>query len=774
MQTALALKSSVATDPGTSQTINGDTLGVREPANALERVQSGSIWVIADGVGSEASGLRASRLAAQSVVDAYWYSAIPDPASRLRAAVERANSLLYSQNSPEVAGGSLSGATVLAGVVVANRLHLAHVGRSRAYLLRAGVLRQLTDDHSWVAEQIRAGRLTPAEAVNHPRQNVITRCLGIKESVRIDSIDLDLEPGDLVVLCSDGLYRDVGDNRMAVILGRYGADATGVLVDEAKRLGGSDNITVVTVGVSGEPLREASTVERMAVLTRLGRELTMNLDLNATLESVLRQLLHISGGERAAILLKEPEGRLAPRVVHNMRPSGDPLSQSVAQEALRERRPILIANALDDPRFMRAESIVDLGLRSILCVPMIVTDSAVGVLYVDSSTTAVTFTQTDLDLLVSFASQAAAAIQNARLHQELLERTREVEEARRRQNALIRSLSSALIATDEHDEVIEWNPMAEEIFGVPPRDAIGSPLSHVLPGSVGSWLMGLGMQVEGGNQTILAGNQWEGPLGERLRVILAARAARIRDADNQVSGVVFIVNDRTDIVLMEEARHAEAAAREQLRDLFSRYVAPPVVEQLLRAPDSVQLGGSRKDVTILFADVRGFTGFSEQHQPEEVVAMLNRYLALATQEIFAEFGTLDKFLGDGVMAIFGAPLPLENHALAALRAAIGMRSRLDELRRDTGIRAGFGIGLNSGAAIVGNIGTPELMSYTVIGDVVNVSARLQAEARSGEILVSEPTLKLVAGHVEVEELGPLYVKGRAVPVTTYKVIRLID
>jgi len=126
------------------------------------------------------------------------------------------------------------------------------------------------------------------------------------------------------------------------------------------------------------------------------------------------------------------------------------------------------------------------------------------------------------------------------------------------------------------------------------------------------------------------------------------------------------------------------------------------------------------------------------------------------------------------MAIFGAPLALPDHALAALRAAVSMRSHIDDLRRDTGVRVGFGIGLNSGSAIVGNIGSERFMNYTVIGDVVNVSARLQAEARAGEILISEATLELIRDKVQVEELGSIYVKGRAVPITTYKVLEVRD
>lgn len=778
MRTALVLKAATATDPGAVQTVNGDTLGVREPRTALERVEQGWIWAIADGVGQEEPGLQASRLAAQSVIDTYWSSAVPDTSSRLREAVEHVNSRLFAQNQygdPDgQADTAQAGATILAAVVVNGRLFLAHVGRSRAYLLRGDQLTQLTEDHSWVARQIRMGLLTQEEAVDHPRQNFITRCLGVKESVGVDCIEREMTPGDVVLLCSDGLHRHFDDARIASILQRHGAGAAPVLIDEAKQTGASDNITAVTLAAVAAPIREVPSSDRVALIGRLSRELASSLDLDETLRSVLRQLLQVSDGERAAILLTGAGSRLSASVVHNMDPLSDQFSHTVAREAMQERRAILVDNALDDSRFSGVESIVDMGIRSILCVPMIVKDEVVGVLYVDSSTATVRFSQPDLDVLVSFASHAATAIQNARLHGELRSRTREIELGRRRQDAIFRSLSSALVAIDEQGIVTDWNPKAEEIFGRAAADAVGTSLEATVPLDLARWLADLKRQVDVSHQTILTSHEWEGNLGERSRVVLAGRVARIRDSEERVRGAVFVINDRTDLVLMEEARRAEAAEQERMREVFNRYLAPPVAEQLLRDPDALQLGGARKDVTILFADVRGFTGFSESRQPEEVVAMLNRYLTLATSEIFAQLGTLDKFLGDGVMAIFGAPLSLPDHASAALSAAVAMRSHIDDLRRDTGVRVGFGIGLNSGSAIVGNIGSRQFMNYTAIGDVVNVAARLQAEARAGEILISDTTLRFVADKVQVEELGSLYVKGRAAAVPTYKVLRVND
>lgn len=771
MKATILLETSTASDAGVVRKLNEDSLGTREPSSPLERVQKGSLWVIADGVGSGGRGQQASRLAAHAIIDAYWTSAIPETHDRLRSAVDRTNGLLFAQNDPRATPQEVTGATVLAGVIVEDRLCIAHVGRSRAYLLRDGALRQLTEDHTWVAERVRAGELAPETAATHQRRNVITRCLGIRETVRVDMIDSDIVPDDIVLFCSDGLHRQVPDADIQRILRAHRAGAAQPLVDEARTRGGEDNITTAVIQVSSMSQAHDSTVDRLAVVNRIGRELAMSLDINATLGSVMKKLIAITGGERGAVLLRDENGSLAPRAAHNLGPGtfGD-YSRTVATQALAERKPILIANALDDPALNNSVSIVGLSLRSIICVPLILKEDAIGVLYVDSAARSGVFDQTDLDLLVSFAALAATAIENAKLHETLLIRSRELENSRARQESLFRSLSSGLIAIDNAGVITHWNPVAADMLCAGPDVALGHRLTDVLPTGLASWVGNLAIQAELDSQTFMMSHQWEGAVGHRDRVIIAGRVARIRDIDGRAEGTVFILNDRTDVVLLEEARRAESAERERMRELFRRYLAPSVAERLLNSPEAVKLGGSRQDVTILFADVRGFSGFSERHTPEEVVAMLNHYLALATQEIFNELGTLDKFIGDGVMAIFGAPVPVPDAEMAAIRAALAMRSSLDRLRNDTGVRVGFGIGLNAGPAIVGNIGTAQLMNYTAIGDVVNVAARLQSEARSGEILISEHALERVRESVIYEELSDIYVKGRSVPVTTFKLL----
>ena len=207
--------------------------------------------------------------------------------------------------------------------------------------------------------------------------------------------------------------------------------------------------------------------------------------------------------------------------------------------------------------------------------------------------------------------------------------------------------------------------------------------------------------------------------------------------------------------------------------IFGGMMSPDVLQEVLRiGGEGSGFGGDRRTLTVMFADIRGFTGISERLPPEDVVQMLNGYLGAAADVILAHKGSIDKFIGDAVMALFGAPAPLENHALQAVRAALAMQKKFAETAAAGGQRASFGIGINTGAGIVGMIGSESVKSYTAIGDVVNVAARLEGEARAGEILITDDTYRLIADEVDVEELGSIYVKGRVTPVAVHKVIRL--
>jgi class 3 adenylate cyclase len=208
--------------------------------------------------------------------------------------------------------------------------------------------------------------------------------------------------------------------------------------------------------------------------------------------------------------------------------------------------------------------------------------------------------------------------------------------------------------------------------------------------------------------------------------------------------------------------------------MFERYVAPQVVDRLLVSPGMGTLGGSRQQITTVFADVRGFSTIAEHITPEILVKILNHHFEISAKAILAEEGTLDKFMGDAVMAFFNAPLIQPDHTLRAARAALAMQKAIadETVRLPPVARLGFGIGISTGDAVVGNIGASRLMNYTVIGDCVNMARRLQENAKAGQILLDGYTYRRMEGKVVARALGDMHVKGHSGPLPVYEMISL--
>jgi adenylate cyclase len=232
-------------------------------------------------------------------------------------------------------------------------------------------------------------------------------------------------------------------------------------------------------------------------------------------------------------------------------------------------------------------------------------------------------------------------------------------------------------------------------------------------------------------------------------------------AEESARGVAIVLDDLT------EKRRLEAQRR-----LFERMVSPAVINQL--DPDSLQLGGRLSVITTLFADIRGYTSFSEVTDPETLVTVLNRYLAAAANSILNEDGTIDKFLGDEVMAWFNAPIPQADHTLRAIRAALAMQEQFHELSEDMPpeFQLSFGIGIHTGEALLGLIGTDKRLEYTAIGDNVNIAKRLQENAQPGQILVSENIARVVENDVELRSVPPLLAEGKEQPIEVFEVVKL--
>ncbi len=276
-------------------------------------------------------------------------------------------------------------------------------------------------------------------------------------------------------------------------------------------------------------------------------------------------------------------------------------------------------------------------------------------------------------------------------------------------------------------------------------------------------------------------------LGLAGAALLARRVARplekLADAMRRVRygelGSTVEITSRDEIADLARAFNemsTELRSRERLRMNFARFVSSAVADKVISENRTVRLGGERRQVTVLFADLRGFTPLASRQSPEKVVALLNECFRALVDVIPRYGGTLDKFLGDGLMAVFNAPAELPVHEVCAVMAALDMQRvmrNLNERRRASGLEeVQLGIGINTGEAVAGTFGSERRLEYTVIGSAVNLAQRIEDHALGGELLLGETTYQAVRHLVEIRPQGPVMLKGLDTPVPLYKVLDL--
>ena len=278
---------------------------------------------------------------------------------------------------------------------------------------------------------------------------------------------------------------------------------------------------------------------------------------------------------------------------------------------------------------------------------------------------------------------------------------------------------------------------------------------------------------------------------ERTRLLPVVMLTALRDVSDRIRGIASGADDflskpfnreelltRVKSLLRIKSLYQELESKNRLlRTLFGRYVSEEVAAEIIADPDrQLKLGGDMCEVTVLFADLRGFTPLAERLSPQDVVEILNRYLTQVIDIVFDHGGVLDKFRGDGIMAFFGAPMRREDDAACAVRCALAMQERVKNITfaKFSDLRLRLGVGINTGTVIAGNIGSERRMDYTVIGDEVNVAQRFEANAGPGQILITGATYDRVKNFVEVRELGSLRVHGKANGVLAYDILRWHD
>jgi PAS domain S-box-containing protein len=472
-------------------------------------------------------------------------------------------------------------------------------------------------------------------------------------------------------------------------------------------------------------------------------------------------VIDLTGAERGYLVLREEEtGELEFRVARNLdretlQNESFEVSRTIVTEVAESGEPVVTTNAQADPRFQAQESVVSYSLRSILCVPLRSREEVIGVMYADNRIKSGLFGERELNLLIMFANQAAVAIENARLFER-------VSQAQQLMDNIFASITSGVITTDMLDKITLFNRAAERILGVPARLCEGTPYLDALP-PLQPILPRLIRDVRETDAPKQDPDAEIDVLG-RGRISLEVNLSPLKDANDETQGVAIVVNDIT-----------ERKRFERERGMVKRYLPAELVDSLADL-EELRLGGTREVVTILFADITGFTSYSERHDPEQVVETINSYYAHITRLIHENEGIVDKYEGDAVMAHYGTPLrPLEDHAwravLTAWQSQQAIRAYHESIPPEDCLHLKFGI--NTGEAVAGNVGGQEQMDYTLIGDAVNLSRRLQENATGDQILLGKETYLLVKDKVVVNELAPLRVKGREAEVQVYEVVRLL-
>ncbi len=382
----------------------------------------------------------------------------------------------------------------------------------------------------------------------------------------------------------------------------------------------------------------------MRVVIEVAKALIAVKSVDEIIEKLMRLVFENLPADRGCLMLHDLEGVLRPKVVHHRdeRSAQDAIniSQTIVNKALNDKMAILTTDAQVDPRFSAGESIRFLGIKSAMCVPLFHKQNTIGIIYLDSPTSAAIFGPSDLDLLTAMANFAAVGIEQARLNEKV---------------------------------------------------------------------------------------------------------------------------------------QKEMSVRQRLE----RYHSPSIVSRILKDvshhgdPREYHLSAEERDVSVLFADIVGFTPMSARLSPGRVAELLNEYFSEMTEVIFEYEGTLDKYIGDAIMAIFGAPNIMENHPYRAVCASLDMLDRLDALnkRRVEDARFSIRIGINTGSAVAGDIGSIKRMDYTVLGNTVNLAARIEAMAcKPNQVVVGESTFHRIHDQFVTEDLGGIQLKGIKDATNVYRII----
>ena len=501
--------------------------------------------------------------------------------------------------------------------------------------------------------------------------------------------------------------------------------------------------------------------KEVQTLLEVGASLSGTLELVELIQIIMRKVREITDADRSTLFLLDPEtGELVSKVAEGQ--SGEirvPKGQGIAGKVAATGQLLNIPDAYANPLFNQdVDQKTGFRTRNILCVPMRTGEGqTIGVTQVINKK-AGPFTEADERILTSLSSQAAVALDNSQLYERVRGMKAYLE-------SIVGSLSNGVVTIDAKRRITTANRSAVGVLGTQESSLLGQD-SHPMLAKVNADLPATVQQVQdSGTSTLQFDVDCQTLDGKPVSMNL--NAVPLVDPKGQKMGVVLVLDDIT--------------SEKRVKSSLSRYMSKDVVEQLLTGEGSLALGGVRQEASILFSDIRSYTTLTESQGAHEIVGMLNEYFSYMVDVIFEHQGILDKFIGDAIMAVFGAPFSRPDVDPAnAVNAGLDMMKELARYNRERVARGQItidaGVGISSGEVVCGNIGSEKRMDYTVIGDGVNLASRLEGATKmyGASIMISEFTHAKTGGKFLTRELDVIQVKGKTKGVRIFEVFARAD
>jgi len=419
------------------------------------------------------------------------------------------------------------------------------------------------------------------------------------------------------------------------------------------------------------------------------------------------------------------------------------------------------------------EILINQDMKSGMALPIISSQREIGVLFVGSQAPCF-FNRRRFHFLDSYTKLASGVMQTSLLFTENRESNQKISSLERYQENVFNSMTNMVVTTDATGHIYFFNEAAAQEMGMKEND-IGRSLDNSFRNALSS------NTLKTINKSLQEGNEILGLEGiyrsEEKELDYSLNITPLKGPRGKKEGLTLLFTNQTREKELKQTVHAVSEERRVIKDMFARYMSQEVMASLMESPDDIKLGGDKRQATVFFADIRGYTSFSEGRDPQQIVEILNEYFSEAVEHVVKYKGYIDKFIGDCIMAIWGVPMPPEkDDAINAVSCALAIQSMVRSAKRKffrkDASRLRIGIGINTGPLVAGNLGSMQRMDYSVIGDTVNLAARLEGVAGADEVIISKTTRDLLGNIFDLEERPPVKVKGKEKPIQIYQVLGL--